>query len=95
MKIKPNNIYLAGDSAGGNLCCSLTSLIIKHRLPIPNALYLVYPCTDLRSIYYPSRKFIFNDLLLWPAMVKMFLNAYLSNEKDTLNPLASPLLLTE
>jgi len=31
MNIKPKNIYLAGDSAGGNLACSLTGLAMKYK----------------------------------------------------------------
>lgn len=95
IKINPKNIYFGGDSAGGNLCCGLTTLIIKNQLRLPNALYLVYPCTDLRSIHYPSRKYLLSDPLLWPSMVKMFLNAYIGNDAEAQNPLASPLLLTE
>jgi acetyl esterase/lipase len=30
MNIDPKNIYLAGDSAGGNLACALTANILKN-----------------------------------------------------------------
>ena len=31
MNIKPQHIYLAGDSAGGNLALSVTGLIMKYK----------------------------------------------------------------
>jgi hormone-sensitive lipase len=51
MNIRPTNIYLAGESAGGNLVCSLTGLILKNKLPIPKGLYMAYPATDIRIIF--------------------------------------------
>src|SRR5690349_9599624 len=47
MNIRPTNIYISGDSAGGNLACSLTGLILKNKLPIPRGIYVAYPAVDL------------------------------------------------
>lgn len=80
MKIYPKNIYIGGDSAGGNITCAVTALILKNKLQKPNGLYVIYPSLDLRSIYYPSRKYILNDPLLWPSMIKLFLDSYVSKE---------------
>jgi hormone-sensitive lipase len=76
MRIRPKNIYVCGDSAGGNLSCSLTALAMKNNILKPKALFLAYPCVDTRMIYYPSRKFVINDPLIWPSIGQMFFNAY-------------------
>lgn len=82
MNIKPINIYLAGDSAGGNLACSLTGLILKNKLPTPRGLYLAYPATDLRMTFSPSKINALTDILLWPSMLLVCLKSYLSNKLE-------------
>lgn len=74
MNINPKNIYLAGDSAGGNLVCGLTGNIILHKLTIPKAIYLAYPAADLRIIFSPSRIHAVTDPLLWPSMLLLCLH---------------------
>ena len=95
LNIRPKNVYLCGDSAGGNLSCSLTALLMKNNFMAPRGLYIMYPLLDSRQIYYPSRKYIFHDPLLWAPMAEVFSNSYLRHKEDGNNPLASPLLLTE
>jgi len=48
LKIHPTKIIIAGDSAGGNLACSLTALILKNKLLMPIGLYLAYPALSLK-----------------------------------------------
>lgn len=79
MKIKPKNVYICGDSAGGNLSCSLTALAMKNGLLKPKGLFLAYPTVDSRQIYYPSRKYILNDPLLWPSMAQIFFTSYIQD----------------
>jgi hormone-sensitive lipase len=55
MNIRPRNIILAGDSAGGNLVMALTALILKNGVRAPNSLFLAYPQADLRQQFSPSR----------------------------------------
>jgi acetyl esterase/lipase len=93
--IKPKNIYLGGDSAGGNLACALTTLILKRGLTVPKGLLLAYPNLDARKVFYGSRKFTLNDTLLWPSLIKVAYKNYFPDETALTNPLASPLLLTE
>jgi len=64
LNIQPQQIIIAGDSAGGNLACSLTALILKHKDLKPKGLYLVYPALDLRLIFTSSRMHTFTDPLL-------------------------------
>ena len=94
MRIRPKNIYICGDSAGGNLSCSLTALAMKNNLIKPKGLFLAYPCTDTRMVYYPSRKFLLNDPILWPSIAEMFFNSYIHNSQRN-DPIASPVLLSE
>ena len=74
MNIKPKNIYLAGDSAGGNLSCSLMANILKFNLTIPKGIYLAYPAIDLRIRFTPSKIHSVTDPLLWPSMLLLCLN---------------------
>lgn len=79
MSIKPTNIYLAGDSAGGNLACSLMGNILKNNLPSPQGIYLAYPAVDLRIQFSPSKIHAVTDPLLWPSMLLLCLHEYLGN----------------
>lgn len=74
MNINPINIYLAGDSAGGNLACALMGNILKENLPIPRGIYLAYPAMDLRIKFSPSKIHAVTDPLLWPSMLLLCLN---------------------
>ena len=51
-------MYIGGDSAGGNLTCSLTALILKNKLRVPSGLFLVYPLLDATAHFYGSRKYL-------------------------------------
>lgn len=73
MDIEPKHIYLAGDSAGGNLACSLMGNILIHKLPRPTGIYLVYPTIDIRNKYTPSKVNSLLDPLLWPSMLVLIL----------------------
>ena len=96
MNIRPTNIYLAGDSAGGNLALSLTGLIMKYKEPIPKGIFAIYPATDLRMIFSESRMHAMTDVLLWPSTLLLCLSQYLQGDnKKSEDPLASPALLTE
>ena len=96
MNIRPTSIYLAGDSAGGNLALSLTGLVLKHKEPIPRGLYLTYPATDLRMIFSDSTMQMMTDVFLWPSTMVLCIREYLDNNlSNAEDPLASPILLTE
>lgn len=82
MNINPVKIYLAGDSAGGNLACSLMGNILKHKLTIPKGIYLAYPALDLRTRFSPSRINAVTDPLLWPSMLMLCLSEYLAGKVE-------------
>ncbi len=96
MNIRPTNIYVAGDSSGGNLSLALTGLILKHKQPIPKGVYLIYPATDLRMQFSESKLNSITDVLLWPSTLLLCLNEYLQKDyKKAEDPLASPILMDE
>ena len=90
----PKNIYIGGDSGGGNLTCGLTALILKNKLRTPNGLFLAYPFLDGTAHFYDSRKYLIEDPLLWPSFGNLALNSYIQSHEVS-NPLISPLLLTD
>lgn len=77
--VKPGNIYLAGDSAGGNLV--LTTLLKLKQLgqPMPAAASCISPWTDLSmsgdTIW--SKESV--DLLLSPALLSQFADNYVGS----------------
>jgi acetyl esterase/lipase len=94
--IEPTKVYLVGDSAGGNLACSLMGSILIYQLPLPKGIYLAYPTIDIRSIFSPSKVNSLMDPLLWPSMLNLILKEYLGGKIELQShPLVSPLLLTE
>lgn len=96
LNIRPTKLYVAGDSAGGNIASSLVALILKNKEPIPRGIYLSYPALDLRKIFTTSRIYSITDPLLWPAVLLLCVKSYLNNSFEKANePLASPILLTE
>ncbi|KAG9013607.1 hypothetical protein FRB94_001712 [Tulasnella sp. JGI-2019a] len=47
LKIPPENIVIAGDSAGGGLCLGLLMYLRDHKLPLPGGAILLSPWVDL------------------------------------------------
>ena len=74
--INPINIFILGDSAGGSLSCGLIALILQQQLKVPLGLFLVYPNLDSRSLFYGSRKYILDEPLLWPSIIKLAYDHY-------------------
>ena len=56
--IDPQNTFIFGDSAGGNIACGLTAMILKSGLKTPAGMFLAYPNLEARKIFYGSRKYI-------------------------------------
>jgi len=69
MNIRPKRIILAGDSAGGNLVCSLNALIMRGNLQPIDSMFLAYPAMDTRKKFSPSRINSFNDAILYPTLL--------------------------
>lgn len=88
---------MAGDSAGGNMACALQAQLMKEKYPVlPKALFLMYPATDLRIRYTPSRLNSLSDGIFLPSLLMLCQEEYLGKDrKNQFDPLASPILLTE
>lgn len=89
--IVPEKIYLAGDSAGGNLCCALTGLCIKFGIRIPDGLLISYPVLDLKLKFSPSHLNGLDDFLLSHTLMDLCIKAYTDIEGCyELDPFRSP-----
>jgi acetyl esterase len=84
-------VFLAGDSAGGNLAAALA---IKNRDEngiVPRGMVLIYPVTDYFEPGTASFTEFSEGFSLTREAMKWFWNLYLSDEKDAANHLAAPL----
>ncbi len=45
--IKPSQLMIMGDSAGGGLTLLTVQALIAHQLPVPRGVIVLSPCTDL------------------------------------------------
>eukprot|EP01127_Copromyxa_protea_P015964 TRINITY_DN4677_c0_g1_i2.p1 TRINITY_DN4677_c0_g1~~TRINITY_DN4677_c0_g1_i2.p1 ORF type:complete len:504 (-),score=90.36 TRINITY_DN4677_c0_g1_i2:76-1587(-) len=90
--IKPSEIVLGGDSAGGNLSMTTTmNIILNHpNLPVPDGILMAYPALDLTYTVTTSRAMFLNDVLVPYCFLEKCLEAY-TEGSDTRNPLVSPL----
>lgn len=84
------NIILSGDSAGGGLSLALTQKIKELNLPMPAALVLLSPWTDLTFSGDSIEKKADKDPLIAPFLLKIFAQKYIQNN-DANNPYISPL----
>jgi monoterpene epsilon-lactone hydrolase len=88
--IRPEQIFLAGDSAGGGLALALLLILRERGEPLPAAAVCLSPSTDLTTSEETWKKNAKNELILNPYMVKQIRPWYLQNH-DPKDPLASPL----
>jgi acetyl esterase/lipase len=82
---KPEQIVIAGDSAGGHL--TLTTLLKLRDAgdPLPAAGACLSPVGDLHQTKYPA-----DDEILHPRAMKLFRSAFVG-KNDPTNPLISPI----
>lgn len=88
--IDTNKIMLGGDSAGGNLATAVTLMARDRQLPLPTALFLIYPVTDRRMLTKSMKEYI--DTPVWNAeLTKMMWEAYLGKKTPEHMEYASPM----
>ena len=87
---KPEDIFLAGDSAGGGLSVSLLLALKKIRLPLPKAVCLFSPWVDLTCAAATIEGNALSDCMLSPGALDRFRNHYLRGA-DPLDERASPI----
>nr|WP_241696161.1 alpha/beta hydrolase [Solimonas terrae] len=88
--IAARDIVLAGDSAGGGLTLACILKIRDAGLPMPAALVLLSPWTDLTLSGASIRDNTSSEILLDPAMLEEAVRDYLGGQ-DARQVLASPL----
>ena len=93
LKSKIGKIFLIGDSAGGNLICSLTNYLIINKLRKPNKLFLLYPALILSEKFFGLNCLkAFSDTLLNFVYVEKLMKNYISEKFSDENMFLSPLL---
>lgn len=85
------DIILAGDSAGGNLALELTLFLKEQDKPLPRALILMSPWTDMTATAPSYEKYADFDPILSYEYIVSARNAYLPETTDYENPKYSPL----
>ena len=87
--IDNNNIFIGGDSAGGNLAAAVTLMARDRKLPMPKGVLLIYPVTDRRMLTTSMQNF--TDTPVWDAKLsKMMWQCYLGDEEPSPVEYASP-----
>ena len=89
--INPNEIFIAGDSAGGGLTLALLQKIKSEELPMPSCAIVISPWTDLTLSGNSIQERGHRDPMIKPGPnMQVTVNAYCGDE-DPSNPLISPL----
>ena len=95
LNVKPENISLIGDSAGGNLCAALSLMARDRGEFMPKRQILIYPATYndyTEKSPFPSVKENGTDYLLTAGKMQDYIDLYAKNEEDKQNPYFAPYL---
>ncbi|XP_032391632.1 lipase, hormone-sensitive a [Etheostoma spectabile] len=79
-------VCLAGDSAGGNLCITVSMKAISSGIRVPDGIMAAYPATLLTTDASPSRLLTLIDPLLPLGVLGKCINAYAGTESQTAQP---------
>ncbi len=86
---KPENIVLAGDSAGGGLALALLVDIRDKSLPMPAGAYLLSPWTDLTHSFASHETKRLADALITRDFLEQMASLY-AGDQDRASPRVSP-----
>ncbi|XP_052024787.1 hormone-sensitive lipase isoform X2 [Apodemus sylvaticus] len=75
-------ICLAGDSAGGNLCITVSLRAAAYGVRVPDGIMAAYPVTTLQSAASPSRLMSLIDPLLPLSVLSKCVSAYSGTEAE-------------
>ena len=95
LNIKPENITLIGDSAGGNLCAALSLMARDCGEFMPKRQILIYPATYndyTENSPFPSVKENGTDYLLTAGKMQDYIDLYARDESDKQSPYFAPIL---
>ncbi|WP_439134953.1 alpha/beta hydrolase [Pseudomaricurvus sp.] len=90
--IDETRIAVAGDSAGGNLAAGVALRARDEKGPAICFQSLWYPVTNVSLLETPSYSLFSTGYYLDKDNMAWFIQQYLDDPKDALNPMASPLL---
>ena len=93
LNVKPENITLIGDSAGGNLCAALSLMARDRGEFMPDRQILIYPATYndyTENSPFPSVKENGTDYLLTAGKMQDYIDLYARDEEDKKNPYFAP-----
>lgn len=88
------NLYLGGDSGGGNLTAGVICRLIHEALPLPDQYIGIYPSLDF-SLKQESYKTYESGYLLTTEAVDFYINQYVVEKENRFNFTASPLLFNQ
>uniref|UniRef100_A0A8C5HM58 Hormone-sensitive lipase n=1 Tax=Gouania willdenowi TaxID=441366 RepID=A0A8C5HM58_GOUWI len=81
-------VCLAGDSAGGNLCITVSMKALSTGIRVADGIMAAYPATLLTTDASPSRLLTLIDPLLPLGVLAKCLNAYAGVDSDAVTPAA-------
>ena len=87
---RPENIAVAGDSAGGNLAAVVSYRAREEKVQLPRLQVLIYPSTDTTGAM-PSRQTFAGGYFLEKQSLDWFKAQYLPDSVDIRDPRVSPL----
>ncbi|KAL3043414.1 hypothetical protein OYC64_003309 [Pagothenia borchgrevinki] len=79
-------VCLAGDSAGGNLCITVSMKAISSGIRVPDGIMAAYPATLLTTDASPSRLLTLIDPLLPLGVLTKCINAYAGTDSQMVQP---------
>ncbi|MCD6061302.1 MAG: alpha/beta hydrolase fold domain protein, partial [Moraxellaceae bacterium] len=89
---RPDQITIAGDSAGGGLTLGTLLYLRDQGRPMPRCAVVFSPFADVRSITPSVAGNDASDWMLGRAMLEMGRGLYAASPQDDVNPYASPAL---
>lgn len=95
LNCKQDDIILVGDSAGGNLAAVVSLMARDHGEFLPRKQILIYPATNYdhsENSLFSSVKENGKDYIMTSKRIQDYMDLYVQNKEDRLNPYVAPIL---